>query len=227
VVVSVADTGRGMDPDVLARLFEPNFSTKAGPKGRGYGLATIYGIVSSVGGGLSVASESGKGSMFRLWLPQAGVPQAQEEGSSAAPSIPREEILGEDTVADEPSRVLVVEDEPSLRDMLRAVLERYGFEVEEAVNGDDADEVIASLDRWPDLIVTDVLLRDGLGTEMAARFRAKRPSLRVLFISGHSLETLADQGIRIDPGEFLEKPFTPSQLGNKAKAALAKDGKAA
>lgn len=228
-VLTAADNGKGMGPDVMARLFEPNFSTKSGPKGQGFGLAGIYGMVSSVGGGLQVESRPGQGSVFKIWLPMAGVAAAVTSypGYPAAAEPPATEVLGEDTVADEPPRVLVVEDEPSLRDMLRAVLERYGFEVEEAVSGGDAEEVVESLERWPDLIVSDVLLRDGLGTETVARLRARRPSLRVLFISGHSLETLADQGIHIAADEFLEKPFTPSQLGNRAKAALARDGKVA
>jgi CheY-like chemotaxis protein len=118
-------------------------------------------------------------------------------------------------------RVTVVEDEPTLREMLKAVLERYGFEVSEAMSGEDAEADLRASGAAPDLLVTDVLLRDGLGTEMAARMRAVHPGLRALFISGHSLDILEEQGIAIAPEEFLEKPFTPSQLAETMGRLLA------
>jgi DNA-binding response OmpR family regulator len=108
--------------------------------------------------------------------------------------------------------------------MLKVVLERYGFEVAEAISGGDAEADLRAAGNAPDLLVSDVLLRDGLGTEMAARMRAAHPGLRALFISGHSLDILQEQGIAIAPEEFLEKPFTPSQLAEKVGRILGRAG---
>ncbi|HLP40577.1 MAG TPA: response regulator [Fibrobacteria bacterium] len=223
VVLSLRDTGIGMDPEALDRLFEPYFTTHPRRRGSGYGLASIHGVVRQAGGGIAVESRPGRGSEFRVWLPRVEAPR---EEAAAAPE-PAKEAAPEAKAPETPPgpgvgpAVLVVEDDPSLREMLRAVLERYGFRVETAAGSAEAEARLSGPGPAPDLMVTDVMLREGLGTEMAARLRDEHPSLRVLFISGHSVDTLADQGIRIAPEEFLEKPFTPSQLEAKVKAALA------
>ena len=237
VVLTVQDAGRGMSREVQDRLFEPYFSTK-GVRGAGCGLAAVFGIVRQAGGGIAVSSRPGHGSRFRIWLPcaaeeaEAAESRAQASGSRPADAQAggAETIPGARAAASAGAarggfgagrRVTVVEDEPTLREMLKAVLERYGFEVSEAMSGEDAEADLRASGAAPDLLITDVLLRDGLGTEMAARMRAVHPGLRALFISGHSLDILEEQGIAIAPEEFLEKPFTPSQLAEIAGRLLA------
>jgi hypothetical protein len=221
VVLSVRDNGAGMPAEALERVFEP-YSAAGKDSGAGHALASVYGLVRRAGGGISAESRPGEGSVFRVWLPLAGSPASEAE-RGAAPAAPEGAGRGEEVGAPGPSArtVLVVEDDPALRDMLRAVFERYGYAVLGAAGSGEAEETVAAMAAPPDLVVSDVLLHDGLGTEMGSRLRAARPSLRLLFISGHSLDTLADQGIHVLPEEFLEKPFTPARLADRARELLA------
>jgi two-component system cell cycle sensor histidine kinase/response regulator CckA len=219
VALKVEDEGIGMGPEVLERLFEPFFSTKRGGRGRGMALASVYGMVEKCGGGISVESVPGKGSRFRIALPRgepipaAGAREAAGAGLSA-----------EKTATAMPGKtrgnILVAEDEPSLREMIQAILELGGFAVVTANSSDTAEEVAAGRQDL-DLLITDVMLRgDEGGDALAARLQAMRPGLRALFISGHSLETLTDKGIRIPAEAFVEKPFTPGQLLAKVRSLL-------
>jgi PAS domain S-box-containing protein len=237
VVVTVQDDGSGMDGQALERVFEPYADARHGqrePKAAGLALAEAFAQAALAGGGLSVRRGEDGGTVFRLWLPRADVPAVARSGSagvpeaSAGPAVPAapagEAGAGSSGVtSEEPERpcVLVVEDEPSLREMLRAVLERYGFRVAEADSGASAEEYFRSGAAPPALVISDVLLRDGLGTELAERLREAEPSARFLFISGHTLETLEDQAIRIGNEPFLAKPFTPAQLHRMVRDALA------
>lgn len=214
VAITVEDEGIGMGPEAMERAFEPFYTAKRGGRGRGMGLATVYGMVESGGGGISVESVPGSGSRFRIILPRGeALPTAARarETASGKPAAPSKDA----------GTVLVVEDEPSLREMIQAILERDGFAVATAASAEEATEMIARREDV-DLIVTDVMLRgEEGGDELAARLQGLRPGLRVLFISGHPLDSLAERGIRIPADAFLEKPFKPAQLSTQVRALLA------
>jgi len=230
VAITVEDEGIGMGPEVLERLFEPFYSTKRGGRGRGMGLAAVYGMTVRAGGGISIESVPGKGSRFRIALPRGNpIAAPARMGGIAAEktSLPGATAPGVAPAWASPAgpgksgaSVLVVEDEPSLREMIQAILERAGFEVATAASAEEAADTAARRDDL-ELLVTDVMLRgDEGGDEFAARLQALRPGLRALFISGHPLDGLADRGIRVPADAFLEKPFTPGQLITQVRALL-------
>jgi PAS domain S-box-containing protein len=199
VLLSVSDDGCGMSPEVQAHLFEPFFTTKEPGKGTGLGLSTVYGIVRQCGGHVRVESAVGEGSTFRVFLPRAdGEPVVEEDPGAAPPAAPV-------------CRVLVVEDDPQVRDVVRRILTRAGHQVVEARDPADAVARAADLSQHLDVLVTDLVM-PGIGGEgVAARVRALRPWLKVLFISGYTASEF-DPG-RLGPGEvFLAKPFTPAAL---------------
>jgi PAS domain S-box-containing protein len=210
VVLSVEDTGGGMDPETLERLFEPFHSTKRGGRGSGLGLATVYGIVRRAGGGLSVTSNPGQGTGFRIFLgmlPSVQAAQPHAAGPSWASRKNRETVL-------------VVEDDANLREMVVAVLSRYGFAVLESPSAEEALACVENRPESVDLVVTDVMLRGESGHELAAALQTLKPGLRTLFISGYSLDSLSDRGILVPADAFLEKPFSPAQLAAKVRAVL-------
>ncbi len=227
VVVNVEDTGTGMGREALARLFEPFNTTKQGGRGNGLGLAALYGKVRDLGGGIAVASAIGQGTLFRIFLPASGVTASTvgvPEGNAAPgkPGLPMgssapDPIWGE---AADQGTILVVDDESTLRELIRLVLERSGFRVIEAASLGEAVEKVESRAEPIDLLVTDVMLRGSGGDELAESLRARQPGLQTIFISGHTLEHLAGQGIRIPADAFLEKPFSPSQLVAKVRIRM-------
>jgi two-component system cell cycle sensor histidine kinase/response regulator CckA len=207
VVLTVSDTGTGMTPQVQARLFEPFFTTKELGKGTGLGLATVYGIVARSGGGVSVSSELGTGTSFKVYLPRADAAAMVE---LAAPvGRPRE---GSQTV-------LVVDDAEGLRELARRLLQRQGYTVLVAAN---ANEAIALFERngSVDLLLTDVVMPGASGPELANQLIERRPALRVVYMSGYTDEAIVHHGI-LEPGViFLNKPFTSETLGRKVRDAL-------
>ena len=220
VEIIVEDTGTGMGPETLESLFEPFYTTKHGGRGTGLGLATVYSIVSQAGGGIGVSSEPGAGSRFRIALARSQQPAAWEEKPAMAPAAAQGGGSG--------GTVLVVEDEPSLREMILTILGRYGFNLLEAASAGEAVDIVAASPAGVDLVVTDVMLRgEEGGHELAGTLQALKPGLRTLFISGHSLDSLADRGIILPADAFLEKPFSPSQLASQVRALMSaarKDG---
>lgn len=228
VAIRVEDEGSGMGPETLERLFEPFYSTKRGGRGKGTSLTAVYGIVEKAGGGIEVESAPGSGSRFRVLFPRVAVPAAQAEaglasaGATAKATEPaRAPQAAPDPSAPEGATVLVVEDEPSLREMIQAILARSGYAVLAAGSVEEAERIAAERGGEIDLIVTDVMLRgDEGGDGLAARLQTLRPGLRALFISGHPLEILAERGIHVPEDAFLEKPFTPSRLALRVRALL-------
>ena len=217
VVVTVEDTGTGMGRETLECLFEPFYSTKRGGRGAGLGLATVYGILNQSGGGISVSSAPGQGSRFRIFLsvdpPAMAASAALAAAKRAAPAAAWPTEGNRETI-------LVVDDDTSLREMLRTVLERYGYKVLEAMSASEALEIAERSPEGIDLVITDVMLRGEGGHELAEKLGMLKSGQRIIFISGHSVETLGDLGITVPADAFLEKPFTPSQLAAKVRSLL-------
>ncbi|XYI03474.1 ATP-binding protein [Sorangium sp. So ce1128] len=208
VVLSVTDSGHGMDQDTLSHLFEPFFTTKARGKGTGLGLATVYGIVSQSGGLIEVESEVGRGATFRVYLPRV------EDRSEAAPARARPSPAGGDET------VLVVEDDDAVRKLIVEVLERRGYGVVSAASAEEALAVLAleGLDAV-DLLLTDLVMPGMNGRELAERALAMHPRARVLYMSGYADDVFA--GAEPD-GEraLLQKPFTPDTLAHRVREVL-------
>ena len=209
VMLSVSDTGCGMDAEVRSHLFEPFFTTKAAGTGTGLGLSTLYGIVKQAGGHVRVESEVGAGSVFRIYLPLVDerVAEAERRPPGAAVSAP--------------AVVLLVEDDPSVRSVVLKVLRRAGHTVLDAADGEEALGRASDPAQHIDVLVTDVVMPRMGGRELAARIRPTRPGLKVLFISGY-----LEQGFPIDDlddrSRFLQKPFTPSTLADELASLLAR-----
>jgi two-component system, cell cycle sensor histidine kinase and response regulator CckA len=209
VVLSVSDTGSGMASELLPKIFEPFFTTKSIGKGSGLGLATVYGIVTSSNGTVNVTSEVGHGTTFTVTLP--AVIDVQESPAPAADSLPRSR-RGSETV-------LIVEDEPAVRRVVRMTLESNGYEVLEADSGASALR-IAEGRRAIHLLVTDVVMPEMGGREVAERVMAKHPNARVLYTSGYTDDAVVRNGVSEATDAFLQKPFTPSSLAEKVRSLL-------
>jgi signal transduction histidine kinase/CheY-like chemotaxis protein len=200
-VLSVSDTGHGMDAATRARAFEPFFTTKEPGKGTGLGLSTVYGIVAQSGGHVFVHSAPGKGTTFRLHFPIVG-----REGVAATPEAPRPRTLrGTETV-------LLVEDEPRVRAVLKSVLVGAGYDVLEAANAEDASLVHDGFFGTIHALVTDVVMPGKTGLELARRLTSMRPTLKVLYMSGYAPD-VPQLALGTDNGvSFLQKPIMPPQL---------------
>jgi CheY-like chemotaxis protein len=209
VRVTITDTGIGMDAEVMAHLFEPFFTTKDPGKGTGLGLATVYGIVKQSDGYISVESAPGQGTSFRLHFR----PTPAGSASRAEPAPDRSMIAGTETV-------LVVEDQKEVRDAIRQTLERNGYSVIEAADGASALARLGAAERRVHLLITDVVMPELSGALLAERAVAIAPRLPVLFMSGYTDDAIVHHGV-LNPGiDFLPKPFTPTQLLLRVRAAL-------
>jgi PAS domain S-box-containing protein len=206
----VADTGEGIAPENVPHIFEPFFTTKEAGKGTGLGLATVYGIVTQHGGWIEVDSEAGRGTAVRMFLPLAGaVADSPAEGAATAP--PRG---GTETI-------LLVEDEASVRRVRRLVLERAGYQVLEAANGVEASRVWEQHEGRVDLLVTDMVMPEGVGgRELAARLRARDPGLRVIFTTGYSADMAGRDQSRPEGEYFVRKPSSPEHLLDTVRRCL-------
>jgi signal transduction histidine kinase/ActR/RegA family two-component response regulator len=208
VLVCVSDTGTGMDPETQARMFEPFFTTKEKGKGTGLGLATVFGIVKQSGGAIVCESGPSAGTRFELFFPRA-----EAEVDEAPERVEPRSLSGSETV-------LLVEDQDEVRQVARNILRRYGYRVIEARNPIDA--LLAS-ERHPapiHLLVTDVILPQMTGPELAAQLRGRRPSLRVLFTSGYAEGVQLGGALAEGTATFLEKPFVPEALAQRVREVL-------
>ena len=208
VMLSVADTGIGMDHETLSHIFEPFFTTKEEGKGTGLGLSTTYGIVKQSGGHLTVASVPGKGSTFRIYLPKLSDCGAIPQPSKAQSSQPRRQT------------VLVVEDEGALRKLMTKVLERAGFQVVEAKDGEQAVEICKSGAEPLDMVVSDLAMPRLNGLQLKEVVAGLRPKLKFLLISGYAEDVVEDPTILRTDTNFLEKPFLPDELILKVREIL-------
>ena len=209
VMLAVTDTGVGIDRAAQARLFEPFFTTKEFGKGTGLGLATVYGIVKQSGGYIWVYSEPGRGATFKVYLPR--VEQAGEP--VAAPQPPARALGGTETI-------LLAEDEAAVRNLARRVLEKHGYKLLLAATGRDGVQVAEQHAAPIDLLVTDVVMPEMGGRELAQRLTARQPGLKVLFLSGYTDDAIVHHGV-LDAGvAFLQKPFKPDDLVRKIREVL-------
>lgn len=211
LLLSVTDTGTGMDRQTLARIFDPFFTTKESGKGTGLGLATTYGIVKQSGGSIWVYSELGQGTSFKIYLPLVTGPVTHRDVEAAADPLETGKSTG---------TIMVVEDEEAIRAVVRRFLEREGYLVLDAANGQEALARIAAHEGALDLVMTDVVMPGMTGVELATRLRQAYPRLRILLTSGYSADVVGD---RFSPGpdwHFVSKPFTVRELAAEIRKAL-------
>jgi two-component system cell cycle sensor histidine kinase/response regulator CckA len=208
VALSISDTGHGMTPETLGRVFEPFFTTKADPHGRGLGLSTVYGIVKQSGGSIGVSSVLGQGSRFDLLLPKAA-----DDVVAPPPVAPAEGRRGAETI-------LVVEDEPPVRMLVRRTLLSRGYTVLEAGSAEDALAIAAEKQGPIDLMLTDSVLPGASGPALARELATTRPDMKVLFVSGYSADgVLQERGLTAGQA-FLQKPFELEVLAGKVRELL-------
>jgi two-component system, cell cycle sensor histidine kinase and response regulator CckA len=208
-LLSVTDSGRGMDKETLAQIFEPFFTTKGLGKGTGLGLATVYGIVKQNNGFIHVYSELGKGTAFRIYLPRV----AAEAGPDAArPAREAPRGAGE--------TVLVVEDEKSLRELCARLLDHLGYDVLAAETPGEALETARKHEGGIQLLLTDVVMPGMDGKQLARRITALKSGIRVLYMSGYTADVIAQRGVLEQNTDFLQKPFTRLELATKVHEVL-------
>ena len=198
--VTVEDSGRGMDPETVSQVFEPFFTTKGVGEGTGLGLSMVYGIVKQHGGYVAIASELGVGTRVTVHLPLAPAPAQADE----APAVPAETRRY--------GRILVVEDEPMLRDLARRALTRKGYDVVVMTDGASALRLLEADTPRFDLVLTDVVMPKLNGKELADRVWTRFPGLPVLFMTGYSPQDVLKRGLVIAGASFIQKPFTPEGL---------------
>jgi signal transduction histidine kinase/ActR/RegA family two-component response regulator len=215
VCLSVRDSGRGLSDVVRARLFEPFFTTKDQGAGTGLGLATVYGAIRQNGGAITVESELGKGTTFRILLPRVEAVCTQD---APLPSTSMSALSGGTET------ILLVEDEPSVLELAHCTLQQLGYNVLPCASADEALRTFAEYQGRIDLLVTDVVMPRMNGRELSARISALRPGISVLFSSGYGENIIAKQGIIDDGLHFIGKPYRPRELAAKVRVLLDQRG---
>jgi PAS domain S-box-containing protein len=209
VRLAVSDTGCGMDPEVQARIFEPFFTTKGVGQGTGLGLSTVYGIVKQSGGFVWVESEVGQGSTFSIYLPRVEAP----DRDMLQQDMPADSEGGTETI-------LVVEDEPMVRDLACRGLREKGYTVLEAANGAEALEALADQSKPVDLVISDVVMPKVGGRELGLELARLEPELPVLYMSGYTGDDVIQRGLLDPDAPFQQKPFSPEALARKVREML-------
>jgi CheY-like chemotaxis protein len=222
-MLEVSDTGAGMDEETRSHLFEPFFTTKEQGKGTGLGLSTVYGIVKQSGGHIAVESALGTGSTFRIYLPRvaaSAAAAAPEPRRAPEVATARRPAPGENLAAGRGETILLVEDAQRVRAVVREILEMTGYTVLEARHGAEAVEV-ANRHAGPiHLLLTDVVMPQMSGRELAQRLATLRPDLKVLYMSGYTDDAIVRHGVLASGIAFLSKPFTPDALALKVRELL-------
>jgi nitrogen-specific signal transduction histidine kinase len=209
VLLAVSDSGCGMTAEVLAHAFEPFFTTKGPGKGTGLGLATVHGIVKQAGGHVAVYSEPGLGTTFKVYLPRVHEPVSRGKSRAGQAPLPR----GTETL-------LLVEDDESVRSLTGMVLRQGGYTVLEAGDGGEAVRIAGGHAGSIHLLVTDVVLPQTGGRQLAERLLGLHPGMRVLYLSGYTDDAVVRHGILEDQVHFLSKPFSPAVLALKVREVL-------
>jgi CheY-like chemotaxis protein len=208
VRLAVTDTGTGMDSATRARVFEPFFSTKELGKGTGLGLSTVFGIVQQSGGGVWVYSEPGHGTTFKVYLPRIDAELDTPEQALASMQL------------DGTETILLVEDEPAVREVARRILERHGYRMLVAESPNAAVALAAQRRDVIHLLVTDVVMPGLSGAKLAEQLLVGRPTMKVLYVSGYTDGSIESHGV-LEPGvSFLQKPFTSDSLASKVRSVL-------
>ena len=211
VCLQVKDSGTGMDAATMKHIFEPFFTTKAVGKGTGLGLATVYGIVKQHAGWIEVASQPGKGTSFRIFLPVDTRP-AEDQTEILTPSA---------TFHGNGETIMVVEDEPVLRDLAQLILQDCGYRVLQAASGVDALTVWQKHQGAVDLLLTDVVMPDGLsGKDLAESLIGYKPALKVIFTSGYNVDDLGTEFVQKGRSHFLQKPYSRFTVAKAVKDCL-------
>jgi PAS domain S-box-containing protein len=208
VMLTISDTGCGMDEELMGNIFEPFFSTK-GELGTGLGLATVYGIVKQHDGNIWAYSEPGKGTTFKVYLPAFG-------------GVPGEEIISNETPASlaGAETILLAEDNEQVRKLAHTILKRHGYTVLMAENGPEALTILASHDGPVDLLITDVVMPGMDGRKLFEKIAEKHPDTKVLYMSGYTDNTVAHCGVLDEGTTFIQKPFTVLALAAKVREVL-------
>ena len=211
VVMTVSDTGIGMDEETQKHIFEPFFTTKGIDEGTGLGLSTIYGIVKQNDGFIWVYSEPGQGTTFKVYLPKVKADVKAEEKEQT----PVENLGVSETV-------FIVEDDDSLRNLAQKALQQHGYRVLTAENGEDALRISKEHEGAIDLMITDVVMPKMGGKETAERLQPLHPQMKVIYMSGYTDESIVHHGVLAPGLNFLEKPFSPEGLARKVREVLDK-----
>jgi CheY-like chemotaxis protein len=208
-MLAVTDTGTGMTPEIIAQVFEPFFTTKPVGSGTGLGLSTVYGIAKQSGGSVWIYSEPGKGTSFKVYLPAVQAPSSILELRTRTPALPPN---GTETI-------LLVEDEPALRGLTARMLATRGYSVIIAKSAHDALDSIEEHGEAIDLLLTDLVMPEMDGRELAERITRRAANVRVLFMSGYADQSVNRNG-GLDQAPFLEKPYSAADLARKVRAVL-------
>jgi two-component system, cell cycle sensor histidine kinase and response regulator CckA len=208
ILLSVSDTGQGIDGETVTKIFDPFFTTKEQGKGTGLGLSTVYGIIKQHSGSIEVESRPGAGTRFQIYLPRTQIPAGEAHASEI-----ENPVGGAETV-------LLVEDEAPIRTMLSRHLRSLGYTVLEAADGVSALQMFAEHGRAVHILVTDVVMPRMNGTELQDRLRSKVPALRVLFMSGYPREVIRSHVARDEEMDLIMKPFTGQALATRVREAL-------
>lgn len=212
VMVAVSDTGHGMDAATRQHIFEPFFTTKQQGRGTGLGLATVYGMVKQAGGDIWVYSEPGKGTTFKLYFPRVQEPVAENGGGPGESRTSGGEV------------VLVVEDENAVRELSVKMLKQLGYVVLAAASGAEALEISKSYPNRISALLTDVVMPQMSGRQVADALLLARPDMKVLYLSGYTESTVIHHGVLDSAVDFLAKPFSREALGKKLRTILGKPG---
>jgi PAS domain S-box-containing protein len=216
VMLGVTDTGYGMDAETRLRIFEPFFTTKEQGKGTGLGLSTVFGIVKQSGGEVEVISEPGQGAQFRVYLPRVSATGEPLEVRRETP----QDVRGSETI-------LLVEDEAVVRKLVKEILAEQGYTILEAEGPQQALAVQEAYRGDIQLLLTDLVMPDMNGRELAERLTALRPGIKVLFMSGYTGDTMVRETLNRPGLAFLQKPFTPGALARKVRKAIERGEEAA
>ncbi|RJP20173.1 MAG: PAS domain S-box protein [Candidatus Omnitrophota bacterium] len=212
ILLSIKDTGVGMDAKTKSHIFEPFFTTKEKDKGTGLGLSTVYGIVKQNGGSISVISESNVGTSFKIYLPRV---EKEQPSASPAPAI-TPELKGTETI-------LLVEDEEMVRSLARYILEHHGYHVLVAQYGNEALQISQKYNGPIHLLISDIVMPSMGGRELAEQLNLIRPDTKILYMSGYTTTAITPQNMKDLHAGFLQKPFTPEELVRKTREILDAD----
>jgi two-component system cell cycle sensor histidine kinase/response regulator CckA len=213
VMLSITDTGCGMDEKTEENIFEPFFTTKEPGKGTGLGLSTVYGIIKQSGGHIGFYSQLNKGTTFNIYFPMAADTEAAEYEAKEQISMGPKTVEGSESL-------LVVEDQDNLREMMVESLKLYGYSVHAAQDGAEALEICQQKKQSFDLLITDVVMPEMNGKELAEKITRQSPGIKTLYISGYAEDTIGDQNIFLEGLSFLPKPFSPRALAQKVRYIL-------